>query len=158
MSVPKLYIWENRSLYLSTLFIQLKKYTITSDQLIVALEGSIHIQEPGQEALECRSMLLRAGTQINMDISDTRNAIIAIAYLNPLGQDFTALKQSMGLEIQGAFFHHNNEQHIIDTLLHIRDSSLSTSEAEQAFLDLLQPEDLHGSDPRKYSLSNQTDL
>lgn len=141
MSVPKLFIWENRSLYLGAVFIQLKKYTITSDQLIIATKGSIRIQEPGQEALECRSILLRAGSQVNMDISDARDAIISIAYLNPLGQDFTSLQQSMGLEIQGAYFHHRNEQRIIDTLVHIRDSNLSISDAEQNFLELLAPED-----------------
>ena len=149
MSTPKLYFWEGRSVYLGTQFVPLKRYTVTSDQLVVCLSGEIILSDDN-DTISCRTILLRAGTEVRMEMADTSNAIIAIAYLNPISQDYAALNQGMAIELQGSHFHHQNEQFIIDQLLKIRDGSMNAGEAFAVFAPILKPADPENFQPTEF--------
>jgi AraC-like DNA-binding protein len=141
MSVPKIIIWKDRSVYLGTHHVPLKKYTVTADQLVVCLSGQIDIHVDDGNVFTFRTALLKAGTNVTIDRADTTQAIIAIAYLSPISQDFSALQQSMAIELEGIGFHHKNETAIIETLIAIRDGNLTTENSYELFLQIMEPVD-----------------
>jgi AraC-like DNA-binding protein len=141
-TVPKLYIWLNRTLYLGTMYVPLRKYTVAADQLVVCLSGEIilDLDEGHQES--CRTILLRAGTTVDTSKLDARSAIIAICYLDPLGQDYAALRTAM-LEHEGdSSAHHRDEEQVIETLRHIRDAHLPSAQAAALVENLIFPPEL----------------
>ncbi len=150
MSAPKLIIWDGRGLYLGAHPVLLKKYTVTSDQLVVCLSGELVLSD-GDEILRAKTILLRAGTEVLMDFVDGSNAITSFIYLHPLDQDYHALKQDMQLELQGTHFHHRNEAEIIRILTEIRDRNDITPDlAYEMIAPLLKPSDPENFTPVEF--------
>lgn len=141
---PLIYIWPDRRLYLGSHPVPLREYNTASDQLVIALEGTFKVQAPGEPFLETRSFLVRAGTQVLMDMIDTSNTVVAICFFDPIGQDYAVNKQLMKLNFEeyGSHADHCNEQMIVDGFLHLRDNKLSATEAYQFLDDLLIPADM----------------
>lgn len=157
--VPKLYIWHNRSLYLGTMYIPLREYTVAADQLVVCLSGEIVLLNDDGTRRSFRSLLLRAGTPVDMSRADTSNATIAICFLDPIGQDYFALREAM-LEHEGTSSGvHRHEDRLIATLRHIRDERLPSGLAYALLEDLIFPPDLDreklpACDPRIVTVIN----
>lgn len=144
-----LYIWLARALYLGTHYVPLREYTVSSDQLVVCLEGSIKVKpeaasllasaEEGEPEQEFRSALLRAGTRVEMSMVDTQDAVVAICYLNPVSHDYQLLEQQMTISFQGAYYGYQNEEQLIQMLRYIRDNQLDAKEAYDIFEQLITP-------------------
>lgn len=140
-AVPKLYIWHKRTLYLGTMYVPLREYMVVADQLVVCLDGEVVVhREQGNQRF--RTMLLRAGTTVEMSKVDTSSAIVSICYLDPLGQDYAAVRAAM-LEHEGnSSAGHQNEEQVIATLRHIRDARLPSTEAAALVENLIFPPEL----------------
>ncbi len=146
--LAKHYIWPDRAAYLAAGYIPLGQYRIFADQLILCLEGEMrfyldpaHRAQPElfKPALTCKSVLVPAGTAIDTSLVDTTGTVLALCYLNPLGQDLAVVKQFMKLEHEGIYFTHDNEAHIIAELRRLRDEDLSAADAFSRFFPLIIP-------------------
>lgn len=137
--VPKLYVWENYGLYLGTNHMPLKSYSVTFDQLLLVTEGEIASKNADNESKTFRSLLIRAGSMIDMSRVEIDYAVIAVCYLDPFGQEFNYLQNQM-VEFNESFYaHHPQEDFIIETLLSLRDNVVSIEQAQNTFLNLLIP-------------------
>jgi AraC-like DNA-binding protein len=116
-----------------------RDYTLAADQLIVCLEGSIHWHLRGGGVETFRTVLLRAGTPIRLRDLDTSGAITAVCFLDPIGPDYTALKQHMRRSYGRVSLHHCDEEHLIDSLRQLRDSAPPIDEALQTLDSLILP-------------------
>ncbi|GAB1262981.1 helix-turn-helix domain-containing protein [Aurantivibrio plasticivorans] len=146
---PVIYIWKNRRLYLGTQFVPLREYETPADQLVIALEGKIIFNPPGEAPIETRSILMRAGTPVLMEHVDTTNAIIAICWLDPIGQDYFVnelLMQDKAPEVANAYYNHKYEQDIIDAFLRLRSRKPSAEDAESILEKVLIPTEYEGQE------------
>lgn len=137
--VPKLFVWENYGLYLGTNQIPLSTYSVTSDQLLLVIEGEILKKKDSGDMVAIRSVLIRAGATINMSTVDASTAVIAIFYLDPLGSELRYLQTRMQRSTDEFYYHHGNEDELIATCLRLRDNVYSIEEVEQEFQALLIP-------------------
>lgn len=150
---PLLYLWDNRTLFIGSLDKPLDISTGAST-LMLGLDKPIrYITNGMQTSIECRSLLIPAGTDI---VIDTQGAIIANCTLDPLGKDLHALSR-LALNHSGdTGYDLKNEQMIIDTLWGICSAPLDPNKITKLIAHLLtlrtQPEQedlpLRDVDPR----------
>ncbi len=138
-TVAKLYIWRDRSLLLSSIPIPQKEFTATADQLVVSLQGEIKVHTKDEGIISGRTFLIRAGTRVGQNVSDGSNSVPAVCYLNPIGQDYSVLKQLMTTRAEEALAHHPNEDEIIKQLLFIRDNNVDSNQTYQTLDNLIIP-------------------
>lgn len=141
-AVSKLYIWRDRGLFLCAQHIPVRDFTLGSDQLLVCLKGQITRRFDSHPPVAFRSVLMRAGMKIPMKNVDAADSVIALCHLDPVGQDYHALKEKMTLEVDGNFFHHQDEDHIINELQRINSDNLDEKAAYSALDRLIIPETL----------------
>ena len=109
---PLLYIWEMRTLFIGSLEEPLDISTGAST-LLLGLDKPIRfITGDMQTSIECRSLLIPAGTDV---VIDTQGAIIANCTLDPLGKDLHVLSRLMLNRAGDTGYDLKNEQMLIAT-------------------------------------------
>lgn len=93
-----LYLWDKRTLYLGPLAGVLE-LTQAAATLVIGLDGGF-VLEAGGASLECRSVLLPAGSRVRLQAGENR---LVVWYLDPFGEDFSCLRGQM-LSQQGELF------------------------------------------------------
>lgn len=137
--LSKLFVWYDRTLYLSGVPMPLRTYTVPGDQFVVCLQGQFRVRADNGEEFTCRSVLLRAGTTVYMENVDSREAIPAAYYLSPVSQDYFVVKEDMQREVDGNHYHHRNEEEIIREFTRLRDNPASAAEAYEVLNRLVVP-------------------
>jgi AraC-like DNA-binding protein len=128
--IRKLYIWVNQMLYLGIAPVPYREHAIVSDKLMVSLEGAMEITLENGEKIISRTCLVKAGINFKKSNINTNNAVMAIYFIAPITQDYSALESIMSHARNGVHFDHPEEERLIHSLLTIRDT-LKTP--EQAF-------------------------
>jgi AraC-like DNA-binding protein len=129
-----LYLWEKRSLFIGSIEHALDIST-GSATLMLALDNPIRFMTNEMPApLECRSLLLPAGTSV---IIDSQGATIANCTLDPLGADLNTLSNIMHMQVGQAYYHLKDEQEHIDKLLAIRASPLDAHQNLSSLVQIL---------------------
>lgn len=159
-SAAKLFIWRDRSLFVSAVPLPQRGFTVTADQLVVCLQGETRVQTLHDGEVAARSFLLRAGTAVDESQVDATGVLAAACYLNPIGQDYHVVKEFMTGRADDALVGHQHEDHIIAQLLYIRDHSVSSGEAYDILEQLIIPPDMQGKvlqeyDPRIVQVLNR---
>jgi len=124
----KLYIWINQMLYLGITAVPYREHAIVSDKLMVSLEGAMQITLENGDKITSRTCLVKAGINFEKSTINTNNAVMAIYYLAPIAQDYSALENIMSYARNGIHYDHPEEDLLIETLLEIR--AVSTSPAK----------------------------
>ncbi len=135
----KLYIWPNQILYLGINPTQYREHTIVSDKLIVCLQGEIIITLENGEKVSSRSCLLKTAPSFNKASINFNNATIAIYYLAPLTQDYSALKNVMRPAKNGVHYNHPDEDLLINDLITIRDTSVNPHDTLELLRKFITP-------------------
>jgi len=128
---PKLYIWKNSRLYIGTSHMPFRQYTLAWSQLLVSIHGEIKIHLANGTEVTTRSCMIKAGSVVNESQINTRNAVIAIYYFNPISQDFLILQNQMINAWQGIFYKHPTEDNLVQQLRHILTESFSPNQTYQ---------------------------
>ncbi|MEX1034184.1 MAG: hypothetical protein WDZ30_12545, partial [Cellvibrionaceae bacterium] len=152
-SAVKLFIWRDRSLFVSSVPVPQRGFTAAADQLVVCLQGEVHVHTQHDGVVAGRTFLMRAGTAVDESQVDTVDLIGAACYLNPIGQDYHVLKGFMTGRADDVFVGHKQEQRIIERLRYIRDNPVGANEAYQILDELIIPPEmrdkvLYEFDPR----------
>lgn len=129
----KLYIGLNQSLYLGVMPVPHREHDIVADKLIVSLQGDILITLANGDKITSRTCLAKAGIDFLKCNINTNNAVMAIYFLEPLTQDYSALESIMPCAMKGLHYDHPETEVLVQTLLKLREAS---TEPEQAFLML----------------------
>lgn len=138
-TVPKLYVWPDRTLYLGASYIPLRQYTVATDQLVVCLAGEISFCLKGGGRRACRSVLLRAGTTVSTRTVDTTSAIVAICFLDPVGRGYGSLEKMMTGDYHGTPVDHRDEAQLVRILAGVRDNRLSASRVQALLEEIVFP-------------------
>jgi len=91
---------------------------------MVSIQGKITITLDNGEKIITHSCLVKAGTTFDKQYIDASKATVAIYYLAPLTQDFSALESLMIKALDGLHYKHPQEELLIQLLLRIRNESL----------------------------------
>ena len=129
-STPKLYIWTNQLLFLGATPIHYREHVMVSDRLIVSINNDFQITLVNGEKITSKSMLVKAGTNLEKSLVNMNSAVIAIYYLAPLTQDYPALESIMSRAMEGLHYDHPEEEGLIKALRNLRETSTTP---EQAF-------------------------
>jgi len=141
LRIPKLHIWSNQLLFLGVSHIPYREHQIVSDKLMVSIQGNIIITLDNGNKITTRSCLVKAGTTFDKQYIDATKATMAIYYLAPLTQDYSALENLMHKALAGLHYNHPQEDLLIHQLLNIRDNALPPEQAYRILRDLIvQPE------------------
>ncbi len=143
-NIPKLYLWKNQLLFLGASYIPYREHMVVSDKLIVSTEGEIVINLDDGSQIVTRSCLLKTGTVFDKSTIETRKATVAIYYLDPLTQDYSALESQMPVAIPGIRYGHPQEDELIQRLVHVRDAGLPPNQAYDYLRDLIVHPSLRG--------------
>jgi AraC-like DNA-binding protein len=135
--IPKFFIWKRSRLYISTKTLPLRKHTIGWNQLLVCIEGEMHIQLENGEPQSTRSCLIKAGTVIDDFNINTSGTILAIYYLSPISQTFFLLQDKMPLASDGLSYDHPLEDALIHNLRFIQHQDLSASQVHGLMQDVI---------------------
>ena len=151
--VSKLYLWQNRGLFLGSQHVRAREFTTGSDQLLVCLDGELTRHFDNGQTVKFKTVLLRAGITVPMKDVETQNTTVAICHLDSVGQDYFIIKESMQQHVEKNFFHHKDEDRIIEKLRYMQEHRLPSKEAYQEMDNLLIPEKYRGTtlcefDPR----------
>ncbi|MFT5716681.1 MAG: AraC-like DNA-binding protein [Oleiphilaceae bacterium] len=139
-SIPKLHIWTNQLLFLGVSAIPYREHEIVSDKLMVSIQGNIIVTLDSGEKITTRSFLVKAGTTFDKQYIDATKATMAIYYLAPLTQDYSALESLMIKARDGLHYNHPQEELLIQQLLCIRNESLPPEQAYTLLRDfIVQP-------------------
>lgn len=141
---PKLYIWKNSRLFVGLNHQPFRRYTLAWSQLLVSVKGSMKVKLEDGSVVETRSCMLKAGGVVNQVDIDTRDAIIAIYYFNPISQDFYILEQQMQRAKKYICFQHPEESNLVQQLQTILLETYSASETYRLMDAVLLPEHLKG--------------
>ena len=149
----RMYMWRTRGLYITPHLIQAKDFVAGSDQLVICLDGYIRRTFNNHEDILCRTSLLRAGAKIPQKSVHNQWTRLAIFHLDPMAQDFYATRSQMQLDVNGDFFHHQDEDTIIKTLNHVYDENLSAEHTQHLLKSIAIPPHLknkvfRAADPR----------
>jgi AraC-like DNA-binding protein len=137
---PKLHIWTNQLLFIGASHIPYREHQVVSDKLMVSIEGSMVITLDDGQIVQTRSCLVKAGASFNEHYIDTNNATMAIYYLAPLTQDYSALEFSMLKALDGLHYQHPQEAQLIKQLTLIRDQPLRPEQVYTMLRDfIVQP-------------------
>jgi len=138
--IPKLHIWTNQLLFLGVSPIPYREHQIVSDKLMVSIQGNIIVTLDCGKKISTRSCLVKAGTTFEKQYIDATKATVAIYYLAPLTQDYSALECLMLKALDGFHYNHPQEELLIQQLLHIRNESLPPEQAYMLLRDfIIQP-------------------
>jgi AraC-like DNA-binding protein len=138
--IPKLHIWTNQLLFLGVSHIPYREHQIVSDKLMVSIQGSIIVTLENGKTITTRSCLVKAGTTFDKQYIDATKATVAIYYLAPLTQDYSALESLMFKALDGLHYNHPQEEFFIQQLLRIRNESLPPEQAYILLRDfIVQP-------------------
>jgi len=137
---PLLYIWEKRTLFIGSLEEPLDISTGAST-LLLGLDKPIRFKtNKMQTSIECRSLLIPAGTDV---IIDTQGAIIANCTLDPLGKDLHVLSRLMLNHADNSGYNLKNEQLLINTFWDVCCSPLDTNKINKSLAQLLNLKTQH---------------
>lgn len=125
----KLYIWINQMLYLGITPVPYREHAIVSDKLIISLEGAMEITLEGGEKITSRTCLVKAGINFEKSNINTNNAVMAIYFIAPITQDYSALESIMSYARNGVHYNHPEEDILIQSLLEIRNTLTSPEKA-----------------------------
>ena len=125
----KLYIWINQMLYLGITPVPYREHAIVSDKLIISLEGAMEITLEGGEKITSRTCLVKAGINFEKSNINTNNAVMAIYFIAPITQDYSALESIMSYARNGVHYKHPEEDILIQSLLEIRNTLTSPEKA-----------------------------
>jgi AraC-like DNA-binding protein len=155
--VARMYVWRDRLAYLAVDAIPLREFTIDTDQLIVALSGYMnfyaepaHKAEPDKypPAITTRTVLLPAGTKVNPSRVDSSGAVLAICYLNTVGEDLDAIIPKMRIAFDGIYYQHRDEETVVEQLRRIRNERIVAEDAHKVVEQLIFGEADLGSRPK----------
>jgi len=117
-----------------------REHQVVSDKLMVCLQGKMMITLENGSKINTRTCLVKAGATFNNQYIDANNATMAIYYLAPLTQDYSALESLMLKALEGLHYNHPQEASLIQQLLNIRNESLSPEQAYILLRDfIVQP-------------------
>lgn len=120
----RLYLWDKRTLFVGPLCGPLV-VSQGAATLVLALNRSITFKVKGmRNTVECRSLLLPAGLNIEIDVGD---AIVANCNLDAVGADYFVLSNMMKNSSGGALFNHEEEEKYIRVGWKIYTSDMSSS-------------------------------
>jgi AraC-like DNA-binding protein len=143
---PLLYIWEKRTLFIGSLEEPLNISTGAST-LLLGLDNPIRfITNEMQTSIECRSLLISAGTDV---VIDTQGAIIANCTLEPLGRDLHVLSRLIHNSAGGIGYDLKNEQMLIDTFWRVCCSPFDTVEINKSLVKILNLKTQHLQDGQR---------
>jgi AraC-like DNA-binding protein len=151
--IPTLHIWSNQLLFVGAYKIPYREHQVVSDKLMISTQGEMKITLEDGSQISTRTCLTKAGAILNDQYIDANNAIMAIYYLAPLTQDYSALESQMVKAHEGLHYDHPQDDLLIQQLLDIRNESLSPEQAYLELRDFIVPRLLHsvvfrGFDPR----------
>jgi len=150
---PLLYIWEKRTLFIGSLEEPLDISTGAST-LLLGLDKPVRfITNEMHTSIECRSLLIPAGTDV---VIDTQGAIIANCTLEPLGKDLHVLSRLMLNSAGNIGYDLKSEQMLTDTFWGVCCSPLDTDGINKSLDNILSLKTqhlqdgqlLHAVDPR----------
>jgi AraC-like DNA-binding protein len=147
---PKLYIWKNSRLYIATKQNTFRKYTLAWSQILVSIQGYIHLRMSDGSEVKTKSCLIKAGTVVNEECIDIKSAVVAIYYINPISQDYWALESHMLQASAGVSFNHPQENSLVSAIHSILTNSPSVSTAFAAVREALIPQTLKGLVIKEY--------
>tara|TARA_R110002167_G_scaffold94762_6_gene252719 strand:+ start:1674 stop:2459 length:786 start_codon:yes stop_codon:yes gene_type:complete len=116
-----------------------RKYTLAWSQLLVSLQGLIRVQLDDGSEVETQTCLIKAGSVVSEVYVNTRDAVIAIYYFNPISQEFYILQNQMLHARNGVYYQHPTEDALIERLSSVMTKSLSTSEAYSLVQGVIVP-------------------
>jgi len=129
-----LYLWEQRTLFIGSLNDPLNISTGAST-LMFALDKPIKFKTSQMsKPLECRSLLLPAGTAVTID---TQGGMIANCTLDPLGKDLHILSKLMEHQCGSGYYQLRNEQVQIKKFRAICTAPFKSHEIIASFVDIL---------------------
>lgn len=129
----RLYLWDKRTLYVGALCGPLE-VSQGAATLLLALNRPITFKTKGMSnTIECRSLLLPAGLNIEIDVGD---AIVANCNLDALGSDYFVLSSLMKDSSGGALFNLKEEEKYIHVGWKIYTSDMSSSKVYE-YIDQL---------------------
>ncbi|MFT7184830.1 MAG: AraC-like DNA-binding protein [Pseudohongiellaceae bacterium] len=138
--IPKLHIWANQLLFLAVSPIPYREHDIVSDKLMVSIQGSITVTLDSGKKITTHSFLVKAGTTFDKHYIDATKATMAIYYLAPVTQDYSALESVMLKARDGLHYNHPQEELLTQQLLRIRNESLPPEQAYILLRDfIVQP-------------------
>ncbi len=124
-----IYISRKRYIYLGRTQLRIRNFHSGAASLVTSLEGNIRFQTADDSRwISVRSMLIPAGARISID---NREAVISSCYLDAAQPDFLTLKRQMRAAHGGVYYHHADEQGLVQNLLSLREDTPSLSEAQQ---------------------------
>lgn len=130
-----IYISRTRYTYLGRTQLRIRNFHSGAASLVTSLEGSIKFQTADDSRwVSVKSMLIPAGARISID---NRNAVISSCYLDAAQPDFLTLKRQMRASHGGVYYHHADEQRLIDNLLNLREDAPSLGEAERRVASII---------------------
>jgi len=138
-SVPTTYIWRKGGLYLGATCVPVRSLKISSDQLVVCLEGEIVTTREDGSEFSSRSFLLKAGTRTNISTFDSSTAVLAVYYISSVSQEYFLLESLMGGKNEEIYYDVENEDQIIETFVKLRDETFSAEEAFSKVKEVLIP-------------------
>jgi AraC-like DNA-binding protein len=136
-SIPKLHIWPNQLLFIGVSPIPYRQHQVVSDKLMVSIQGEMLISLGDGKKVSTRTCLVQAGATFDDSYIDANGATMAIYYLAPLTQDYSALENLMLKALDGLHYKHPQEDRLIRQLLHIRNESLQPEEAYNLLRDFI---------------------
>jgi AraC-like DNA-binding protein len=116
-------------LYLGITPVPYREHAIVSDKLIISLEGAMEITLEGGEKITSRTCLVKAGINFEKSNINTNNAVMAIYFIAPITQDYSALESIMSYARNGVHYNHPEEDILIQSLLEIRNTLTSPEKA-----------------------------
>lgn len=141
--IPTLHIWSNQLLFVGAYKIPYREHQVVSDKLMISTQGEMKITLEDGSQISTRTCLTKAGAILNDQYIDANNAIMAIYYLAPLTQDYSALESQMVKAHEGLHYDHPQDDLLIQQLLDIRNESLSPEQAYLELRDFIVPPQLH---------------
>jgi len=106
-----------------------REHQVVSDKLMISIQGKMLITSANGNKISTRTCLVKAGATFDDQYIDANKATMAIYYLAPLTQDYSALESIMIKALDGLHYNHPQEDLLIQRLLDIRDESISPEEA-----------------------------
>lgn len=130
-----IYISRTRYTYLGRSQLPIRNFHSGAASLVTCLEGDIRFQTANDSRwISVRSLLIPAGARISID---NQGAVISSCYLDAAQPDFLVLKRQMCSRHGGVYYHHTDEQHLIRSLLELRDDAPGLDEAQRRVASIL---------------------
>tara|TARA_R110001599_G_scaffold47459_2_gene137680 strand:+ start:125 stop:958 length:834 start_codon:yes stop_codon:yes gene_type:complete len=148
----KLYIWKNSRMCLGINHQPFRNYTLAWSQLLVSIQGTIRLQLEDGSEVETRTCLIKAGSDVKETYINTRNAVIAIYYFNPISQEFYILQNQMLNARAEVYYQHPTEDLLVQKLLSILTKPLSTSETLSLVQGVIVPTHLRRTIVKEFDL------